>query len=209
VIVGLRVPFAPSPSLSTAEARQQVSEIAAATAAVTQRFATAIGRAPDRARSFATVPFLALELTPAELDRLAADPAVLSITPDLELTTTLAESAPLVRAPEAWAAGFTGRGQTVAVVDTGVDRFHPFLSGKVVSEACYTDRACPGRTSSSTASGSARPCSASDWGHGTHVAGIVAGSLPSGLSGIAPGADIIAIQVFTPESASKSTTSRR
>lgn len=204
VIVGLRVPFAPAMSLSAAEARRQTGEIAAATGTLRQRFAAAIARAPDRVRSFQSVPFMALDVTPAELDRLATDPAVISITPDIVLTSSLMESAPLVRAPEAWAAGFTGRGQTIAVLDTGVDRFHPFLSGKVVSEACYTNRACPGGGSSSTATGSARPCSAADCSHGTHVAGIAAGRLPSGLSGIAPGARIIAIQVFTPINSLKS-----
>lgn len=204
VIVGLRVPFAPAMSLSAAEAGRQTGEIAAATSTVRQRFAAAIARAPDRVRSYQSVPFMALDVTPAELDRLATDPAVISITPDIVLTSNLMESAPLVRAPEAWASGFTGRGQTVAVIDTGVDRFHPFLSGKVVSEACYTDRACPGGGSSSTATGSARPCSAANCNHGTHVAGIAAGRLPSGLSGIAPEARIIAIQVFTPISSQRS-----
>lgn len=206
VIVGLRVPFAPAMSLTTAEARQQNTEIAAAASAVSQRFASTIARAPHHARGYDSVPFLALEVTPAELDRLAADPDVISITPDMVLRATLLESAPLVRAPEAWAAGFTGKGQTIAVIDSGVDKSHRFLSGKVVSEACYTSRACPGGGSSSTASGSGRPCSASDCDHGTHVAGIAAGRLPSGLSGIAPDAQIIAIQVFTPTSSSDSTT---
>lgn len=207
VIVGLRVPFAPSMSLSAGEARQQDAEIAAATAAVRQRFAATMARAPERVRSFANVPFIAMEVTPAELDRLAADPEVISIAPDMVLTASLLESAPLIRAPEAWEAGYTGRGQTVAVIDTGIDKSHPFLTGKVVAEACYTDRACPGGSSSSTASGSARPCSASECDHGTHVAGIAAGRrLSNGLSGIAPDAQIIAIQVFKPVSASKATT---
>lgn len=205
VIVGLRVPFAPAMSLSAAEARQQHAEIATAATAVRRRLAPAIARAPDRARSFDSIPFLALDVTPAELDSLAVDPQVLSITEDMTLHASLLESAPLIRAPEAWAAGFTGKGQTVAVIDTGVEKSHRFLSGKVVSEACYTDRACPGGGSSATGSGSARPCSSSDCDHGTHVAGIVAGKLASGLSGIAPDANIIAIQVFTPISSSNST----
>ena len=45
---------------------------------------------------------------------------------------TLAESVPLIGGPAAWAAGYTGAGWTVAVLDTGIDKTHPFLAGKVI-----------------------------------------------------------------------------
>ena len=72
-------------------------------------------------------------------------------------------------------------GQTIAVLDTGVDKRHPFLSGKIVSEACYSttnvgsqvSSVCPGGVQESTAPGSGVPCDLSISGcyHGTHVAG--------------------------------------
>lgn len=199
VIVGLRVPFAPSAELPAATARLQDQEIATAATAVSQRFAAAIARAPDRARAFTSVPFIALDVTPSELDRLAADPDVISVTEDIVLKHNLWESTPLIRAPQAWAAGYTGHDQVIAVIDDGIDKSHPFLAGKVVSEACYTDRGCPGSTSSSVAPGSGLPCRGCD--HGTHVAGIAAGFLPGGRSGVAPGARLISIRVFTGETA--------
>ena len=39
-------------------------------------------------------------------------------------------------APRVNARGVRSNGQTVAVIDTGVDRSHPFLAGQVVDEAC-------------------------------------------------------------------------
>ena len=44
--------------------------------------------------------------------------------------------------------GYTGSGQSVVVIDTGVDRSHPWLSGRVKTEACFATNtngtgACP------------------------------------------------------------------
>ena len=45
----------------------------------------------------------------------------------------------MVGAPGGAANGFSGSGQTIAVLDTGVDKNHDyFAGGKVVSEACYS-----------------------------------------------------------------------
>lgn len=87
-------------------------------------------------------------------------------------------STPQVGAPTAWAAGFDGTGQTVAVVDSGIDTTHPDLAGKVTAAANFT--------------------SESDTrdmlGHGTHVASIIAGTgAASGgaQKGVAPGAKLL------------------
>ena len=202
VIVGLRVPFAPEAGLGAAMARQQVREIDAASTAVQGRFAAAIARAPDSFRSYASIPFIALEVTPAELDRLAADPDVVSLTPNMMLEANLDASTRFIRAPEVWASGYNGNDQTVAIIDTGVESYHPFLLGKVVSEACYSSsRWCPGGTKSSTAAGSGLPCPDARCDHGTHVAGIAAGYLNSSFAGVARGANLISIQVFSQASA--------
>jgi subtilisin len=118
----------------------------------------------------------------------------------------LDESTSVIGADQAWAAGFTGAGQAVAVLDTGVEKTHSFLAGKVVAEACYSttfsaytsSTLCPGGGESSTAPGSGINCDPSIPGcdHGTHVAGIAAGN-GSSFSGVGKDADLIAIQVFS------------
>lgn len=200
VIVGLKVPFAPEGALPASEAEEQREEIAEATATVSARFASTITRAPSAVRTYETVPFIALEVTPAELERLAADPNVISITENGQNQLSLAQSLPIVQGNQAHSAGFTGTGQTIAILDSGVDKNHPFFGGRVASEACYSGggagstSVCPGGVPSSTAPGSGMPCSFEDCDHGTHVAGIAAGS-NSSIKGVAPGASIISVQL--------------
>ncbi|WP_421694782.1 S8 family serine peptidase [Aestuariivirga sp.] len=196
VIVGLRVPFAAEGKLDSSERADQRREIAAAGASLKARYAATLRRAPERFRTLGSLPFAAMDVTPQELDRLAADPEVISIVEDGTLRTSLAESIPLIRANEAWSAGFTGQGQTIAILDTGVDKHHPFLAGKVVSEACFSKGGwCPGGATASVSPDSGMPCPV-DCEHGTHVAGIAAGHGES-YSGVAKDANLISVQVFS------------
>ncbi|GAB3158865.1 S8 family serine peptidase [Myceligenerans halotolerans] len=94
-----------------------------------------------------------------------------------------ADSAPQIGAPQAWEAGFTGDGVTVAVLDTGIDATHPDLGDVVVAQEDFTG------------TGSA----VDGQGHGSHVASIVAGSgdASDGVnSGMAPGAGIMVGKVL-------------
>jgi subtilisin family serine protease len=133
---------------------------------------------------------------------LAQDPQVESIQEDALFYPTLVDSTSIVGAVSGWAKGFTGAAQTVAILDTGVDKAHDFFAGKVVSEACYSTNSatsvsvCPGGVSSSIAPGSGVPCLDPGCFHGTHVAGIAAGN-GAGSSGVGQGANIIAVQVFS------------
>ncbi|WP_234329054.1 MULTISPECIES: S8 family serine peptidase [unclassified Streptomyces] len=95
------------------------------------------------------------------------------------LTDTTAQ----IGAPEAWAAGGTGAGVRVAVLDSGVDTTHPDLAPRIVGSRSFIagedviDRV----------------------GHGTHTASTVAGTgAASGGKerGVAPGADLLVGKVL-------------
>ncbi|MBY0453849.1 MAG: trypsin-like serine protease [Burkholderiaceae bacterium] len=205
VIVGVRTPFAPEGKLAAEAVGQQRREIASAQAAVLAQLPQ-VAQKKNALRRFETIPFMAMVVNSADLAALEQMPEVASVQRDKPNRPTLSSSVPQIGGSTAWSSGYTGTGQTVAVLDTGVDKTHPFLTGKVVSEACYSttlvsDKSysvCPGGVAQSTAAGSGMPC-AVDCDHGTHVAGIVAGNNgPQGaLAGVAKSASLIAIQVFS------------
>lgn len=203
VIVGVRVPFAPEGLLDPLDAAGQHREIAVGQERVLARLGPL--RNPAAIRRYETIPFFAAELTAAELARLAALGDVTTIDEDATVTPTLAVSGPRIGATNAWVAGYTGVGQTVAIIDNGVDATHPFLKNKIVYEACFSGTGtsfCPGGASSASGPGSAQPyaggCPPGDCTHGTHVAGIAAGDGigVATFSGVAKEASIMAFQVF-------------
>lgn len=88
-----------------------------------------------------------------------------------------------VGAPAAWAAGLSGAGVRLAVLDTGIDTTHPDLRGKVEAEENFTDS----------------PTVADRVGHGTHVASLAGGSGRAAAGrrrGIAFGAGLLSGKVL-------------
>ena len=206
VIVELRAPSA-GPSDQRDPAGATGRRLAAR--ATGDRVLTRLGAVDDdAARSAQRVTHFASFATvvdAAGLATLAADPEVARILPNEAHAPALSQSVPHVGGPVAVAAGYTGAGQTVAIVDTGVEASHPFLGGRVVAEACFsTDNAgagiepvCPGPDpTTATGPGTGGPCPISSCSHGTHVAGIAAGD-GGAFDGVAPGAQIISVQVFS------------
>jgi subtilisin family serine protease len=103
-----------------------------------------------------------------------------------------ASSDALIHADAARAAGFTGAGVTVAVVDTGIDERNPDLAGALVAEHCVVPPdGCPNGTGEQDGPGSARD----DEGHGTEIAGLIAGNGTTAPVGVAPGAWLVAVKV--------------
>jgi subtilisin family serine protease len=92
--------------------------------------------------------------------------------------------AQIIKADKLWEKGIDGQGITVAVIDSGIDENHPDLIGKVVAEKNFL----------------ADEITADDLlGHGTMVAGIIAGSgiaSNGSYKGIAPGAKLISAKVI-------------
>jgi subtilisin family serine protease len=105
---------------------------------------------------------------------------------DAKARATLQESVRQIDAPQAWAAGYDGTGEKVAVLDTGVDDTHPDLQGRVAEEQSFV----PGQA---VADGN---------GHGTHVASTIAGSgaASGGVEkGVAPGSRLLVGKVLSNE----------
>lgn len=163
--------------------------------------------------------FMVATETYDNLVQIAADPNVLAIRKDKLNSPSLVRSIPIIGADKAHEAGVDGSGSAVAILDTGIDEDHPFFAGRIVDEACFsatedagTESLCPNGQFFQLGLGAANAetdkCMkdvqpADKFGicdHGSHVAGIAAGKkadakLPA--NGVAPGAKIVAVQVFT------------
>ena len=160
--------------------------------------ASAKGQGKDRDQGDRSAPSSPTETSTASESTTADDEAAFrSGTADAaERPGTLYNLVDQIGARELWAEGITGDGVDVAVIDTGVSPVPAMAGeGKVVAvvdlsleadvpEARYLDT----------------------YGHGTHMAGIIAGSDPGGepataskrpdeFQGVAPGADIVSVKV--------------
>lgn len=89
-----------------------------------------------------------------------------------------------MRLPEAHAQNARGGGVTVAVLDTGVDRYHPAFSGRLAPGKDLVDM-------DDDPSEVGAQATSTGFGHGTHVAGLVALA--------APEAKIMPVRVLDPD----------
>ncbi len=88
----------------------------------------------------------------------------------------------IINAPLVWDQGYDGSDVKISILDTGIDGTHPDLVGKVIAEEDFTD---DGTTDDLQ-------------GHGTHCAGIAAGTYNTmtNVTGVAPGATLINAKVL-------------
>ncbi|MEV5061848.1 S8 family serine peptidase [Streptomyces sp. NPDC053794] len=129
------------------------------------------------------------------LAQLRSLPGVKAVVPDTRMKIQATDAHELVGLPEVWerpAPGggkATGKGVTVAVIDSGVDYTHPDLGGgfgeghKVVGGHDFVNN---------------DDDPMDDNAHGTHVAGIIAAKAagPNGVTGAAPDAQLLAYKVM-------------
>ncbi len=126
----------------------------------------------------------------------AAESTVSTMASLIEMPVALANGAPsdslltsVTTSAAAGTRGFTGAGQTVVVIDSGIAWDHTALGGGI-----GVGRHIVGGWD--FAENDADPYDDGPMGtHGTHVAGII-GSLDPRYPGLAPGADIVALRVF-------------
>ena len=135
-----------------------------------------------------------LRVTAGQLDALQQDETLEHLSADVPIRSIGDVTAQTIGADQVWAGGegvpsLSGAGVGVAVIDSGVDANHAALSGKVVFIRDFIG-----------GDGSDR------YGHGTHVAGIIAGRAgrtadTSDYRGIASGARIINLRVLNEDGA--------
>jgi len=115
--------------------------------------------APRIEQKFNLFPGEALQATAADIELLSKQDDVEQIWPDLPVHTCLNNSVPQISVPRVWQAGLKGTDIKVAIVDTGLDPDHPDFAGRIMAGKSFVGDSF-----------------VDDNGHGTHVAGITAGS---------------------------------
>ncbi len=172
--------------------------VRASTGHKAERVAAAVKRSDGKVgRGLSIVGGASAMLRGDKILALANDPDVDYISSDEVVTATfdpvdgaaLASSPGIleVGAPEVWRQlGVTGKGIGVAILDSGIAP-HPDLAGRIVASVDFTH------------GGATLVPPADPGGHGTHVAGLVAGDgAASGgaYAGVAPGANLIDVRVI-------------
>ena len=125
-----------------------------------------------------------MEVTGGQLDALSLDFDVSHIAGDVPVRRLMAVTTQSTGADQAQSGieglvGVTGRGIGVAMIDSGIAA-HAAIKGRVIASVDFTGPNGAGRD---------------EYGHGTHVAGIVA-ETGDGHTGMAPGANLINLRVL-------------
>src|SRR4051812_1625765 len=126
-----------------------------------------------------------LEATGGQLDAISQDPEVAHIASDAKVFRQMAVTTEATGADQVWNGlaglrGLTGKGIGVAVIDSGVSTQHTALKNRVVAALDFT------------ASGNV----GDNYGHGTHVAGIIGETGKDGFTGMAPGTWLVSLKAL-------------
>ncbi len=129
-------------------------------------------------RSFKLINGAAVKGNKKTLEKIAQKDFVKEIQPDYITNVTLDVSALKTGATNVWKENTTGKGIIIAVLDTGIHH-HPAFENRIIKEVDFT---IDGSTEDY-------------YGHGTHVAGIIASNDPT-YRGMAPGASLENVKVL-------------
>jgi subtilisin family serine protease len=188
ILVGLKMTVIPGVSMESLPAGSPDAAGRSRHLAAERRIAAAVaGSDFTPTHYFENFPMLAGVATSDGVAALASRPDVAFVALDgtKKALATSPSNQPeqlLVRSPRANRLGFTGKNQTVAVLDTGVDYTVAELGG-----GAFPNAKVIGGTNTADHTSDPQDCE----GHGTSVAAIVAGA-----AGIAPDAKIVAVKVF-------------
>lgn len=150
-------------------------------------FSNLYGGQIELKKSYSHLPVALVRLpSTSALNELLANPDVAGVFPDKRNYPSLVQSLPLIQQPQAASLGYAGAGTTIAVLDTGVDYTRSTFG------TCSAPNT-PGCKIALSIDIAHDDLAMDSHGHGTNVAGIVAG--------VAPGARIAALDVFDGESA--------
>src|SRR5579863_7363674 len=144
-------------------------------------------------RQYRAIPAVHMTVPVSMIGHIASNPQVLYVSPDRTTTSSLDITTQTVNANQFWPSGFDGTGIGVAVIDSGVaSKLDLWSADRSHSRVVFSESFAPGLEASD------------DYGHGTHVAGILAanGAASTGpgftrtLKGLAPNANIINLRVL-------------
>jgi serine protease AprX len=143
---------------------------------------------------YSVIDGMAVTIPDNKVDELKTLDSVKYVEKDQECQILLDKAVPQIGADKVWAAGYTGKGVKVCVIDTGIDASHPDLNGnKVVAWVDYVN----GRTTPYD-----------DHGHGTHVSSTIAGTGNASngqYKGVAPEASLMGAKVLSAQGSGSNT----
>jgi subtilisin family serine protease len=97
-----------------------------------------------------------------------------------------------------WNFSATGAGVIIGIVDSGIDLNHPDFAGRILTGTCIVSSLNPCTSANDQVGGDLAVFPGPNATHGTHVAGIAAGS----VTGLATSADILPVKVCSSTSSS-------
>ena len=127
IIVRVRAPFIPESLLQeTDKHAQRASRLHIQDQIITELESK--GHKPSRVHKYKYAPYIAMTVDSATLDALLSSPDVISVEEDIPVPPALDQSVPRIGATQLHSSNVTGAGVAVAILDTGVDKTHPFLA---------------------------------------------------------------------------------